>query len=170
MDDPRPVEVERVSGHVRPGILVDPGSGGAALGALEPELALEPERGPALGRISRSPSRPALAEAVAHEAMPACALVALLLLTGDAGLVVSAGVAIYAFRGLHSIAGAIRFGFGDGFLGFRDEVGWPRGVQEDDDFHWSWSPDGGLARPPNGRLATARRPSGAWRQPTTTAR
>lgn len=28
--------------------------------------------------------------------------------------------------------------FGDGFLGYRPDQGRPRGVQEDDDFHWNW--------------------------------
>ena len=29
--------------------------------------------------------------------------------------------------------------FGEGFLAFRGELGWPHGVQEDDDMHWQWS-------------------------------
>jgi hypothetical protein len=31
-------------------------------------------------------------------------------------------------------------GFGDGFLPYRPDDGWPRGVQEDDDVRWSWAP------------------------------
>jgi hypothetical protein len=44
------------------------------------------------------------------------------------------------------LAGALRilqrrtgFSFGDGFVGPRLELGWPRGVQEDDDVHWTWA-------------------------------
>jgi hypothetical protein len=40
---------------------------------------------------------------------------------------------------LHRIDGRLGFGFADGFLAFRGESGWPRGVQEDDDFRWAWS-------------------------------
>ena len=29
--------------------------------------------------------------------------------------------------------------FASGFLGYRAEPGWPRGVQEDDDVRWNWS-------------------------------
>jgi hypothetical protein len=32
--------------------------------------------------------------------------------------------------------------FADGFIGFRGETGWPRGVQEDDDVRWNWSNTG----------------------------
>ena len=32
----------------------------------------------------------------------------------------------------------IPFSFGEGFLGYRSDQGWPQGVQEDDDVHWSW--------------------------------
>jgi hypothetical protein len=32
----------------------------------------------------------------------------------------------------------IRFGFAEGFIGYRSQLGWPRGVQEDDDVHWRW--------------------------------
>ena len=31
------------------------------------------------------------------------------------------------------------FGFGDGFLPYRAQDGWPHGVQEEDDVHWNWS-------------------------------
>ena len=29
--------------------------------------------------------------------------------------------------------------FGDGFLPYRAQDGWPHGVQEDDDVRWRWS-------------------------------
>jgi hypothetical protein len=34
----------------------------------------------------------------------------------------------------------IPFSFGQGFLGYRPDLGWPQGVQEDDDFRWNWKP------------------------------
>jgi len=30
--------------------------------------------------------------------------------------------------------------FAQGFLPFRDRSAWPRGVQEEDEVHWNWSP------------------------------
>ena len=41
---------------------------------------------------------------------------------------------------LRRIGPRVRYGFGDGFLPFRREMPWPRGVQEDDDFRWAWLP------------------------------
>ena len=29
--------------------------------------------------------------------------------------------------------------FADGFIGFRSDTAWPRGVQEDDEVRWNWS-------------------------------
>jgi hypothetical protein len=37
------------------------------------------------------------------------------------------------------------FEFAHGFLGYRGIAGWPRGVQEDDDFQWRWAPTGDAA-------------------------
>ena len=34
----------------------------------------------------------------------------------------------------------VTFSFGAGFVGYRSDMGWPHGVQEDDDFHWDWRP------------------------------
>jgi hypothetical protein len=46
---------------------------------------------------------------------------------------------------LAASAGALRifdrragFSFADGIIGPRLALGWPRGVQEDDDVHWTW--------------------------------
>ena len=38
----------------------------------------------------------------------------------------------------------LRFGFAQGIIGYRSELGWPRGVQEEDDVRWRWRP--GIAR------------------------
>lgn len=48
-----------------------------------------------------------------------------------AGVSVAGGV-------LHRLARRASFGFGDGFVAFRGDLGRPSGVQEDDDVHWSW--------------------------------
>ena len=32
-----------------------------------------------------------------------------------------------------------QFTFGEGFLPFRADLGWPHGVQEDDDMRWQWT-------------------------------
>ena len=50
-----------------------------------------------------------------------------------------AGLAALGALALRRLAMRERFGFGDGFTPFRSDMGWPQGVQEDDDFHWSWS-------------------------------
>jgi hypothetical protein len=77
----------------------------------------------------------------------ALALVAVLgamLVTGYEMFVIVAalGIAVLALR---RVAAATSFSFTDGFLAYRGDPGWPRGVQEDDDFHWSWSPPSAAA-------------------------
>lgn len=59
-----------------------------------------------------------------------------------------------ALAGIVGLAVVIRsadrrlpFSFGEGFVGYRTNLGWPRGVQEDDDVHWSWR----ATRQPSGR-------------------
>ena len=37
-----------------------------------------------------------------------------------------------------SISVRVPFSFGEGFVGYRPDPKWPRGVQEDDDFRWNW--------------------------------
>jgi hypothetical protein len=61
--------------------------------------------------------------------------------------VLAAGSVVAMLLGVFLVARWTRLGagfpasFGEGFLPFRPD-GWPRGVQEDDDAHWSW-PDRG---------------------------
>ena len=55
---------------------------------------------------------------------------ALLVLLGAATMVV-----------LRIVEGRTRLSFGQGFIGYRGD-GWPVGVQEDDDVHWSWHRSG----------------------------
>lgn len=53
-----------------------------------------------------------------------------------AGLFVAAVVAAAAV--LRNASRRATFTFGEGFLGYRSDMGWPRGVQEDDEVRWNW--------------------------------
>jgi hypothetical protein len=44
---------------------------------------------------------------------------------------------------LHRRASRVTFSFGEGFLPYRTQTGWPQGVQEDDDVRWNWSSGSG---------------------------
>jgi hypothetical protein len=44
----------------------------------------------------------------------------------------------------------VSFTLGDGFLPYRPDTGWPRGVREDDDVRWSWAPHGGTQQAARG--------------------
>ena len=132
-DSVQPVELERVRPRVRPGWLVEPAPAGGIPRHEELDSA-------AARRPQPQISPRALAEALAPEALSAAAFLSLLLATREAALAAIGGGAVL---GLHRLRGAVArlpFSFGDGFLGFRSDTGWPQGVQEDDDFHWSWSP------------------------------
>lgn len=58
---------------------------------------------------------------------------------GDARIAVVAGAIGFLAVGYRRIDRRITFSFGEGFLGYRSDLGWPHGVQEDDDVHWNWS-------------------------------
>ena len=49
------------------------------------------------------------------------------------------GTVAIIVRELDRRAARAGFTFADGFLPFRTESGWPRGVQEDDDVRWDWT-------------------------------
>ena len=53
---------------------------------------------------------------------------------------VVAGLLVCAFASLMRISRRIPFSFGQGFIGYRSDMAWPQGVQEDDDFRWNWKP------------------------------
>lgn len=48
----------------------------------------------------------------------------------------------------------VTISFGQGFLSPSAREDWPHGVQEDDDFHWTW--DGGSRDPVDGGLRRGR--------------
>jgi hypothetical protein len=57
---------------------------------------------------------------------------------GDARVVVVVGSLGFAAIGIRRIDRRVTFSFGEGFIGYRADLGWPRGVQEDDDVRWNW--------------------------------
>jgi hypothetical protein len=52
-------------------------------------------------------------------------------------LAVAAGA--WLLQEIRVVVDMIPFSFGEGFVGYRGDQGWPQGVQEDDDVRWSWS-------------------------------
>lgn len=67
------------------------------------------------------------------------AAVALTVVTQDVRWGVVGGAALVAGIALRRAAGRVSFSFGEGFLPYRSDLGWPSGVQEDDDVHWAWA-------------------------------
>ena len=61
-------------------------------------------------------------------------------LVGVPGLLIGAMAAGLAAIDLMSRRDGL--GLAQGFLGYDDTRRWPHGVQEDDDFHWRWTPPG----------------------------
>jgi hypothetical protein len=58
-------------------------------------------------------------------------------LVANAGLGLMAGVITAAAVVMRSVARRVAFGFGDGFIAFRQGDEWPHGVQEEYDVHYS---------------------------------
>ena len=52
------------------------------------------------------------------------------------GLAVAVGT--WLLQEIRVLVDMIPFSFGEGFIGYRGDQGWPQGVQEDDDVRWSW--------------------------------
>ena len=72
-------------------------------------------------------------------AVVAALAVAASFFAGDARVAVVAGSLGFLAVGYRRIDRRVPFSFGEGFLGYRADLGWPRGVQEDDDVHWNWN-------------------------------
>ncbi len=91
---------------------------------------------PAAGQPDGVLRRSARAERVTLGAIVVLGLAAV------AGAPTAAILGVGAIVGLSALRSRMRhhldFGFGDGFVGYRPRADWPRGVQEDDDFKWSW--------------------------------
>ena len=56
----------------------------------------------------------------------------------DVGWALIVGCLVAGALLVRRVGHRVGFGFGDGFVAFRSDLGWPRGVQEDDDVHWRW--------------------------------
>jgi hypothetical protein len=52
----------------------------------------------------------------------------------------ASGVLVCGVAALLRVDRRIPFSFGEGFIGYRGDPTWPRGIQEDDDFRWNWKP------------------------------
>ena len=59
-------------------------------------------------------------------------------LAANAGLGLMAGVITAAVVVMRSVGRRVAFGFGDGFIAFRQGDDWPHGVQEEYDVRYSW--------------------------------
>src|SRR5690348_14336877 len=57
----------------------------------------------------------------------------------DVRVGLAAAIAAWLLLEIQLVVEMIPFSFGEGFVGYRGDQGWPQGVQEDDDVKWSWS-------------------------------
>ena len=60
-------------------------------------------------------------------------------LVGDSRAAIIVGSFAIATFGIRLTDRHVTFSFAAGFIGYRSDLGWPHGVQEDDDVHWNWS-------------------------------
>lgn len=66
------------------------------------------------------------------------ALVAFSIAKDELRDVLAVGALVVGLAWLWTFDRHVSFSFGEGFLGYRAQMGWPRGVQEDDDVRWDW--------------------------------
>jgi hypothetical protein len=74
----------------------------------------------------------------ADVAFPFLVAATVALATSDAGVGALSGLLLSVGWWLRSLSRRASFSFGEGFVGYRSDMGWPLGVQEDDDFRWNW--------------------------------
>jgi hypothetical protein len=117
-----PVQTVRVSGRVRT--------------LTEPHPPVQPSGG---AREDVAPFFKFPTPALGLVAVAVTLTLALVVVTGDVRLGVLAGASAVTAIGLRRVSQRLTFSFGEGFVPYRSDLGWPSGVQEDDDFHWSWS-------------------------------
>jgi hypothetical protein len=67
------------------------------------------------------------------------AAILLSVVLGDVRWGIAAAAVLVILIGLRRVSQRVTFSFGEGFLPYRSDLGWPSGIQEDDDFHWSWT-------------------------------
>ena len=78
---------------------------------------------------------------VAHRvelAIVVAVAVAAWIIAADVRVAIGVGSIGIAAVGIRWIDRHVSFSFGQGFVGYRADLGWPRGIQEDDDVHWNW--------------------------------
>ncbi|HEY7736960.1 MAG TPA: hypothetical protein VH813_09225 [Candidatus Limnocylindrales bacterium] len=63
-------------------------------------------------------------------------------------------IAVIVFLAARWISRRVSVSFGQGFLSPPGREDWPHGVQEDDDFHWTW--DEGRRDPVDGAVRRGR--------------
>src|SRR3954453_960894 len=73
-------------------------------------------------------------------AVAGTAALATLILSGDIRAAVGGALAVVIFVATWILGGRVTFSFGQGVVGYRGDMGWPTGVQEEDDFHWNGRP------------------------------
>jgi len=101
--------------------------------SVGPGVAPEDTRTEAVGGAARAGGAGRKVSGRAVLAINGILVVALIDPFGAAALLL-ASLAIAIFRRSQA---AERYGFGDGFLPFKRDLPWPRGVQEDDDVHFN---------------------------------
>ena len=69
--------------------------------------------------------------------------VVVFVVSGDPGLATVVAVVVAGAASVRFVDRHVGFSFGEGFVGYRGDPGWPQGVQEDDDVHWDWRPRAG---------------------------
>ena len=137
MDEPERMRIERVAASISSPVLHahDAAAAGVQEAGVEEALADAAETGrrtawsaPGSGRLAwLLPAAAALGIGTSFA-------------SGDprVGLVVGASIVFVPL--LQAVDRRVSFSFGEGFVGYRSDMGWPRGVQEDDDFRWAWRP------------------------------
>ena len=158
-NDPEPVSVQPVVARVSIRALDERGSSTFDFDDVEsPNIDEDSAPGSSAGRFRYAvpwadlfPPRAELARRVPSAgAEGVLAAAAIWMISQDVPLSVAGGVVVAVAAIVRTLDRRITFSFGAGFVGYRSEMDWPQGVQEDDDVRWRWRPtESGHANQPS---------------------
>jgi hypothetical protein len=144
MDEPEPIPTERVAPAISSPLLHQREMGPRDV-AFEDAVAFEAaevlaDEAAAADGLEVAPEIPPIVAAHPTWLVTAAVGIGAMAASGDPRVGLALG-------GIVGLAGLIRsadrrlpFSFGEGFVAYRADLGWPRGVQEDDDVRWSVRP------------------------------
>ena len=134
VDEPVHVDVQPVVGQISAPVLGSVADDGEANGSGSGESSTR--KAPAFELPWGTLWRPSIG--LARVAVASVIGTAVAVIMSDVIVGAGCGLLVWFAGSIPLIINGVPFSFGEGFVGYRPDTAWPRGVQEDDDVRWDW--------------------------------